>query len=162
MPSFITAPGETDVLMVVTAVILAVSIVMFGILFLRLHSLPEHMAHGSKKAQLEIVSVLCLIALLTHIHAFWIVALLLAMIDLPDFPGWLGRITGAVERIAGAKPADAVPEAAQHETVVSAKDEAPAASMQESAGRSAKKWSRPMLELMLCSLLTILPDYLFR
>ena len=44
LPSFIAAPGETDVLMVVTAVILAVLIVMFGILFLRLHSLPEHMA----------------------------------------------------------------------------------------------------------------------
>jgi NADH:ubiquinone oxidoreductase subunit 5 (subunit L)/multisubunit Na+/H+ antiporter MnhA subunit len=136
MPSFITAPGETDVLMVITAIVLAGSVVAFGILFLRLHSLPEHMAHGAKKAQLEIVSVLCLIALFTHIHAFWIVALLLAMIDLPDFPGWLGRITAAVERIAGAKPADT---ATQHDTVVSAKDEAPAASTQESAGRSAKK-----------------------
>jgi hypothetical protein len=139
VPSFITGPGETDVLMVITALVLAGSVVAFGILFLRLHSLPEQMAHGAKKAQIEIVSVLCLIALLTHIHAFWIVALLLAMVDLPDFPGWLGRITAAVERIAGAKSADAAPEATPHETVVSAKDEAPAASMQESAGRSAKK-----------------------
>src|SRR5271169_1077720 len=97
-PSFITAPGETDVLMVVTAVILAVSIVMFGILFLRLHSLPERMAHGAHKLQFEVVAVLCLIALLTHIHAFWIAALLLALVDIPDFGGWLGRIAGAVER----------------------------------------------------------------
>jgi hypothetical protein len=125
--------------MVVTAIILAGSILAFGILFLRLHSLPEHMAHGSKKAQLEIVSVLCLIALFTHIHAFWIVALLLAMVDLPDFPGWLGRITAAVEKIAGVKPADWAPEATLRETVVSAKGEAPAASAQESAGRSAKQ-----------------------
>jgi hypothetical protein len=139
LPSFIAAPGETDVLMVVTAVILAVLIVMFGILFLRLHSLPEHMAHGAKKAQLEIVSVLCLIALLTHIHAFWIVALLLAMIDLPDFRGWLGRITEAVERIAGVKPADGAPGATLRETVVSEKGEAPAASAQESRGRSVKQ-----------------------
>src|SRR5579864_5621377 len=92
LPAFITAPGETDTLMVVTAAILAGSILMFGILFFRLHHLPESMAHKSKKAQLEIVSVLCLIGLLTHIHAFWIAALLLAFIDLPDFPGWLGRI----------------------------------------------------------------------
>ena len=78
-----------------------VSIVMLGILFLRLHHLPEHWAHGAGKLQLEIVAVLCLIGLLTHNHAFWIAALLLAMIDIPDFGGWLGRITGAVERIAG-------------------------------------------------------------
>jgi hypothetical protein len=101
LPSFITPPGETDVLMVVTAVILAASILGFGILFFRLHNLPEQMAHKSKKAQLEIVSILCLIGLLTHIHAFWIAALLLAFIDIPDFPGWLGRITLAVERMAG-------------------------------------------------------------
>ena len=139
LPSFVATPGETDVLMVVTAVILSVSVVMFGILFLRWHSLPEHMAHGSKKAQLEIVSVLCLIALFTHIHAFWIVALLLAMIDLPDFPGWLGRITGAVERIADAKPAGGAPGATPRETVVSAEGEAPAAAARESRDRSAKQ-----------------------
>src|SRR5215471_3626073 len=100
LPSFITSPGQTDILMVVTAVILAASILGFGILFFRLHNLPEQMAHKSKKAQLEIVSLLCLIGLLTHIHAFWIAALLLAFIDLPDFPGWLGRIAGAVEKMA--------------------------------------------------------------
>jgi hypothetical protein len=104
LPSFITPPGETDVLMVITAVILAVSILMFGILFFRLHSLPERMAHGAGKLQLEIVAVLCLLGLLTHIHAFWIAALLLALIKFPDFPGLLGRITGAVERIAGVTP----------------------------------------------------------
>ena len=111
LPSFITPPGETDTLMVITAVILAVSILMFGLLFLRLHSLPERMAHGTGKLQLEIVAVLCLLALLTHIHAFWVAALLLALIDIPDFGGWLGRIAGAVERIAGLKPGQGAAEA---------------------------------------------------
>ncbi len=69
------------------------------------------MAHGSKKVQLEIVSVLCLIGLLTHIHAFWIAALLLAIIDIPDFGGGLGRIAGAVERMAGLKPAEVAADA---------------------------------------------------
>jgi hypothetical protein len=117
LPSFITAPGETDILMVVTAVILAVSILGFGILFFRLHNLPEQMAHKSKKAQLEIVSILCLIGLLTHIHAFWIAALLLAFIDLPDFPGWLGRIAVSVERMAGQKPGEGASQAPPRETV---------------------------------------------
>jgi hypothetical protein len=31
LPSFITGPGETNVLMVVTAVILTISVLMFGI-----------------------------------------------------------------------------------------------------------------------------------
>ena len=49
LPSFITAPGETDVLMVVMGVILVLAVMMFGILFFRLHTLPERMAHKSKK-----------------------------------------------------------------------------------------------------------------
>jgi hypothetical protein len=106
MPIFITPPGQTDVLMVVTGVFLLVVVVAFGILFLRLHSLPERMAHRGHKLQFEIVAVLCLIALFTHIHGFWIAALLLALIDLPDVGGWMVRIAGGVERIAGMKSAE--------------------------------------------------------
>ena len=101
LPPFITAPGETDVLMVVMSLILALAVVMFGILFFRLHSLPDQIAHKSHKLQSEIVGVLCLIALFTHIHIFWIAALLLAMIDLPDFGTSLGRIADSTETMAG-------------------------------------------------------------
>ena len=141
LPSFITPPGETDVLMIITAGILAVSILMFGILFLRLHSLPERMAHGAGKLQLEIVAVLCLIALLTHIHAFWIAALLLALIDFPDLPGWLGRIAGAVERIAGVKPREpATAEVPQQMAVVDTRKTGPATSApEETVSRPAKQ-----------------------
>jgi len=104
LPGFITAPGETDWLMVIMAVFLAVAVLMFGILFLRLHSLPERMAHRTHKLQFEIVAVLCLIALFTHMHIFWIVGLLLAMIDLPDFGTPLSRIATSAEKIAGIEP----------------------------------------------------------
>ena len=110
LPSFITAPGETDVLMVIMAVFLLIAVLAFGILFLRLHSLPERMAHKSHKIQFEIVAVLCLIALFTHMHIFWIVALLLAMIDLPDFGTSLNRIAGSAEKIAGITPDESAPE----------------------------------------------------
>jgi hypothetical protein len=114
LPSFITPPGETDVLMVVTALFLIAVVVAFGLVFLRLHTLPERMAHRAHKLQFEIVAVLGLLALFTHMHVFWVAALLLALIDIPDFGGWLGRIAGAVERIAGLKPgqgsAEALPE----------------------------------------------------
>src|ERR1700758_3033112 len=87
LPLFITAPGETDVLIVVTGVFLTFFIVTFGILFLRLHTLPERIAHRSHKLQFEIVAVLGLLALFTHVHLFWVAGLLIALIDFPDFPG---------------------------------------------------------------------------
>jgi hypothetical protein len=103
LPSFITGPGETDVLMVIVAVLLIASVLAVGNLFLRLHTLPERMAHKSQKLQFEIVAVLGLISLFTHMHIFWIAGLLLAMIDLPDFGTPLARIAGSVEKIADSK-----------------------------------------------------------
>ena len=104
LPAFIAAPGETDVLMVVMAVVLVLAVLGVGILFLRLHTLPERMAHKSHKLQFEIVAVLGLLALFTHMHIFWVIGLLLAMIDLPDFGTPLRRIAGSVESIAGVPP----------------------------------------------------------
>jgi hypothetical protein len=101
LPSFITAPGETDVFMVAMGIFLVLAILTFGLVFFRLHSLPERMAHKTHKIQFEIVAVLCLLALFTHIHVFWVAALLLAMIDLPDFGTSLARIAGSAEKIAG-------------------------------------------------------------
>ena len=113
LPMFITPPGQTDVLMVVMAITLALAVVGFGVLFLRLHTLPERVAHKGHKIQFEIVAILGLIALFTHMHIFWVIGLLLAFIDIPDFGGFLGRIAGSVEKIAGVKPgagADDVPD----------------------------------------------------
>ena len=105
LPAFITTPGETDVLMVVVSIILVLSILAFGSLFFRLHTLPERMAHRSHKLQFEIVAVLGLLALFTHIHLFWVAGLLLAMIDIPDFGARsLSRIAGSTEKLAGLEP----------------------------------------------------------
>jgi len=100
LPFYIARPGETDVLMIVMGIFLILAVLGVGNIYLRLHSLPERMAHKSQKLQFEIVAVLCLIALFTHIHIFWIAALLLALIDLPDFSTPLSRIAGSVEKIA--------------------------------------------------------------
>jgi len=53
-----------------------------------------------------------LLALFTHIHLFWIVGLLLAMVDLPDFGTPLRSIAGSVEKIAGVPPGDEAAEIA--------------------------------------------------
>jgi hypothetical protein len=88
------------------AVILVLAVLGFGILFLRLHTLPERIAHKGHKLQFEIVAVLGLIALFTHMHIFWIAGLLLAIIDIPDFGGSLSRIAGSTEKMAGFKPGE--------------------------------------------------------
>jgi hypothetical protein len=72
------APGEMDLLMVVMAVFLVVAVLAVGVLFLRLHTFPERIAHKSQKLQFEIVAVLSLLALFTHVHLFWVAGLLLA------------------------------------------------------------------------------------
>jgi hypothetical protein len=106
LPGFITAPGDTDVLMVVVGIVLIGAVLAVGNLYLHLHTLPERMAHRSQKLQFEIVAVLGLLALFTHNHLFWVIGLFLAMVDLPDFGTPLRRIAGSVEKIAGTPPGD--------------------------------------------------------
>ena len=100
LPAFITAPGETDIAMVAMGVLLIAAVLFIGNIFFKLHSLPERMAHKSQKLQFEIVAVLCLLALFTHIHLFWVAALILALIEIPDFSTPLRSIAGSVEKIA--------------------------------------------------------------
>jgi hypothetical protein len=104
LPFYLAPESGTDVLMVVMGVFLIAVVVWVGTLYLRLHSLPERMAHKSEKLQFEIVAILGLLALFTHIHLFWVAGLLLAMIDIPDFGTPLRSIAGSVEKIADTQP----------------------------------------------------------
>jgi hypothetical protein len=110
VPFFITAPGQTDVLFNVTLVFVVACIILTGVVFLTIHSLPERMAHKSKKVLLDLIALLCLLALLTHEHLFWFAAIVLAFIDIPDFLTPVNRIASSVATMAGqeagAKPAD--------------------------------------------------------
>lgn len=102
LPWFITAPGQTDLLYVITTLVLVLSVFLIGVIFFRLHSLPERLGH--KKLQFEVVAVLGLLSLFTHIHLFWVIGLLLALIDIPDFQTPLRRIANGVEAIAENRP----------------------------------------------------------
>ena len=104
LPSFITAPGDTDIVMIGVGIFLIGTVLGVGNLYLHLHTLPERMAHRTHKLQFEIVAVLGLLALFTHNHLFWVIGLFLAMIDLPDFITPLRRIAGSVEKLAGVPP----------------------------------------------------------
>ena len=125
LPGFITAPGDTDTLMVVVGIILIGAVLMVGIFYLHLHTMPERMAHKSQKLQFEIVAVLGLLALFTHNHLFWVIGLILAMIDLPDFGTPLRSIAGSVEKIAGVPPGDEAAEMAGESAAHTVASEAP-------------------------------------
>ena len=101
LPFFITPPGQSDVLFHVVAWFVLLCLIGLGVIFFTIHSLPERIAHKTKKVQLDIVAVLCLLALLTNEHVFWFAALILAFIDLPDFLSPVLRIATAIENIAG-------------------------------------------------------------
>jgi hypothetical protein len=108
LPWFLTGPGETDILMNITIIAVIAVILGLGVVFFRIHSLPERLGH--KKLQFEIVAVLGLLSLFTQVHAFWVAGLLLALIDLPDFQTPLKRIAGSLERISGTVRPDVEPE----------------------------------------------------
>jgi hypothetical protein len=103
LPFFITPPGETDILMNIMTAFLALIVLLIGILYLRLHALPEHMAHRTQKVQYEIVAVLALISLFTHNHIYWIIGLLLALVQIPDFSTPLSRMADSLAKMAGMK-----------------------------------------------------------
>lgn len=71
LPSFISAPGQVDGLLVGIGVFLLIVVFLLGVGFLWLHSLPERLAHHGQKLQFEIVAVLCLLALFTHNNLLW-------------------------------------------------------------------------------------------
>jgi hypothetical protein len=94
-------PDQTDVLFVVMAIVVLLVVIGIGVLYFKLHALPEHMAHRGQKLQFEIVAVLALLALFTHNHAFWIAALLLALVPMPDFTTPLNSMARSLGMMAG-------------------------------------------------------------
>jgi hypothetical protein len=131
LPFFVTAPGQTDGLFYAMIVFLIVVVFAVGLLYLRLHALPEHLAHGTSKVQLQLVGVLTLLALFTHNHIFWIAALLLALVQFPNFSAPLASMAQSLEKLAGgAPPAGALApipgaEVTSQEAVPSAAETAP-------------------------------------
>jgi len=101
LPFFITGPGETDVLLIAMIVFVLVVILLLGVFYLYLHALPERMAHRANGTQLQIVSILALLALFTQEEMFWIAALLIVAIRIPDFITPITSIAQSLQRMAG-------------------------------------------------------------
>jgi len=120
LPSFVTEPGQTDWLFVTMAIFVILAVVGIGVFYFKLHALPEHMAHRGQKIQFEIVAVLALIALFTHNHAFWIAALLLALVPLPDFTTPLASMARSLRRLANRRASTGPPAPGKTDTSVDA------------------------------------------
>lgn len=84
LPFYITGPGETDVLFGVVAVALVLILVGFGALYFTIQAIPDRLVKGSSKAQMQIVGLLGLISLFTMNNIYWVAAILIAAVRIPD------------------------------------------------------------------------------
>ena len=99
IPSYL-AGADGDPLMTAMAVILVVGILIAGVLYFKLHAVPEHIAHGKNHTQMQLIAILTILALFTHNNIFWVCALVLAVVELPDFLAPLKSIASSLETIA--------------------------------------------------------------
>jgi hypothetical protein len=106
LPWFITAPGQSDTLLIAMGIFLVVVIIAVGNIYFQLHALPEKWAHHTSPVQIQIVAVLAILALFTHNHIFWIAALLLALVQFPDFSTPIYSMADSLSRLAGRRGID--------------------------------------------------------
>jgi hypothetical protein len=104
LPFYITGPGEIDILFVAVTVSLVAILIGFGALYFTIQAIPDRMVEGAGKAQMQVVGLLGLISLFTLNNAYWIAAILLAAVRIPDIVTPLQEIARA--RIGGGELAD--------------------------------------------------------
>jgi hypothetical protein len=97
------AGADSDPLMIVMAFILVILVLGAGVLYFKLHAVPEHIAHGKNHTQIQLITILTILALFTHNNIFWVAALVLAVVELPDFLSPLKSIARSLEVIAQSK-----------------------------------------------------------
>lgn len=85
LPGYFANADGSDSLFTLMVFFVVILILLLGVGYFTLHSLPEKMAHKSNAAQLQLISILCILALFTHNNLFWVAALLLAALRPPDF-----------------------------------------------------------------------------
>ncbi|WP_018699180.1 hypothetical protein [Amorphus coralli] len=101
LPMFVPSADGSDPLMTIMLVALIVGLVFAGAFYLHLHSLPERLAHRHHRVQFDLVAIMALIALFTHNNIFWVAALLLAFVPIPDFFSPLQSMAASLSRMAG-------------------------------------------------------------
>ncbi len=84
LPFWVTAPGETDGFLIVVGAVLVLVLLGFGALYFTIQAIPDRMATGTHKVQMQLVGILGLLSLFTLNNAFWIAAILIAAVPLHE------------------------------------------------------------------------------
>ncbi len=85
LPPFIGGADGSDPLFSAIVFIVILAVLGIGVFYLKLHAIPEQLAHKHGNTQSQLIMVLALLALFTHNNIFWVAALILALLKLPDF-----------------------------------------------------------------------------
>ena len=99
LPVYLPGPDGSDPLFTAVVVFLLVILMGVGVLYFKLHSLPEQMGEKYNSTQLQLIAVLSVLALFTHNNAFWILALLIAVIRIPDFSTPINSIADSLKKL---------------------------------------------------------------
>lgn len=100
LPGYLPAADGSDDLMTMVIILLFLLMLVVGNFYFKLHALPERMAHRKSHTQLQIITVLALLALFTHNNIFWVAALLLAVVKFPDYLSPLNSIAKSLATLA--------------------------------------------------------------
>ncbi|EEX09683.1 conserved hypothetical protein [Ruegeria lacuscaerulensis ITI-1157] len=100
IPSYVTQADGSDFLFTFMVFFTVGVVVLIGVGYLTLHSVPEKMAHENNHPQFQLVGILALLALFTHNGLFWIAAILVAGFQFPDFSAPLRSIADAIRSLA--------------------------------------------------------------
>jgi len=99
LPSFIGAADGSDPLFSAIIFIVVLMVLGIGVFYLKLHAIPEQLAHKHSNTQSQLIMVLALLALFTHNNVFWGAALILALLKLPDFVTPLNSISESLKKL---------------------------------------------------------------
>ncbi|WP_085821451.1 hypothetical protein [Ruegeria meonggei] len=120
IPSYVTQADGSDFLLTFMFIFTVLVIVLIGVGYFTLHSIPEKLAHESNHPQFQLVGILALLALFTHNGLFWVAAVLVAGFQFPDVAAPLRAIADAIrslgtERSEGPAPVQPTDHTAQQE-----------------------------------------------
>ena len=115
LPAFIGAADGSDPLFTAVTFILIFGLMGMVVLYFKLHSIPEHLAQKHNNTQTQLIMVLAVLALFTHNHLFWIAALVLALIKIPDFISPLNSIASSLHSMKKTSPDSVIDESNANE-----------------------------------------------
>ena len=99
LPPFVGAADGSDPLFSAIIFIVMLAVLGIGVFYLKLHAIPEQLAHKHGNTQSQLIMVLALLALFTHNNIFWVAALILALLKLPDFLTPINSISDSLKKL---------------------------------------------------------------